>query len=282
MEFLKLDPFPSVTAGGKFSLSTTELQNRTVYAIQLIRGGTFTSAQMKNLEIRAGQKPLVPKVSGDELDLMNDYQGITAVSNYNAVWFGDPTAATIKGQWLGALDMSLYGQDPLQITGEVDGGATAPTLEAWALVGSPKQLMGLDFSEEEAALVTALVPTVLTPSAAVTRQSAQIGIGSRAGGRIRQLHFHHSNLTSVEWRKNNEILHEDLTDAQNDAWQTWQGRSPQTGLYVVDRVINGQQGNAEVTLQPNGQPWPQSIMITTSGSDTIQVYANVLAALSLI
>jgi len=283
MEFVKLDPYPSITAGGKFSLSVNELQGRTVYGLQFIRGGTtFDNADLLNLEVRAGQKPILPKVDGAELKLMNDYQGISAVSNYDFVWFGDPTAATVKGQWIGGLDLSLYGADPLQITGEVHSSASAPTLETWAMVGPPKELMELDFTEEEAALVRALIPTVLSPSASVDRQSQQVGIGSRAGGRIRQIHFHHANLTSVEWRKNNEILHEDLSDAQNDAWQTSMGRSPQTGLYVVDRILNGQIGNAETTLQPNGQPWPQSIMISTSGSDTIQVYADVLAALSLI
>jgi len=281
MDILKLDPFPSIAASSPFSLSTREIAGRTVYAVFFELGGTFTKAQITSLRIRAGQKDVLPKIDGDQLQTINDYQGLTADANYLFHWFCDPLATSVRGEWLGGLDLSIYGSDPLEIRGDV-GAATAPTLQAWAIVGPPKTALGYAFSDAEAHWSRVLVPTVLQPAASVTRQSASIGLGSQAGGRIRQISFLHSNLTSVEFRKNANILWEDLPVALVNAVENSFARSNQTGLYVVDRIVNGAQGEAETTLQPDGTPWPMQVLISTSASDTINVYADLHAPLALI
>lgn len=277
MDFREIKPFPNVAASSPISLSTDELRGSTLFAIGFEQGGTFTKAQLTNLRIKGGGKELLPEIDGDDLQTINDYQGITATSSYLFHFFGDPTARTIRGQWEGALDLSVWGDTPLEITGDI-GAATNPTLQAHVALGAPKAQMGIGLDQVDAAKVRALIPTVVQPAAAVTRAAYAIGLGSEAGARIRALHFFHTNLTSVELRKQSEVLHEDLSIALNDAWQDQFGRVPQSGDYVVDRIIDSNQGEAESTLRNDGTAWPFKVLLTTSGSDTVNVWADVISA----
>jgi hypothetical protein len=283
MDTLKLKPFPNVAANAQFSLSTDELKGPyTLFGLQFEMGGTtFTKSHISDLNIRAGGKDLLSNITGSRLVSLNLYDGFPDDTNYLYHFFGDPAARTIRGQWLGGLDMSIYGNDPLEIRGTI-GAATAPTLAVRALVGPPKLSMGIDFSPAEAAVVRAMMYTLVQPAAAVSRQAQSIGLGSEAGARLRRLSFFHTNLTSVEFRKAGDIKHDDINVAGNASISNQFARDPQSGLYILDRVVDGNAGMADTTLKNDGSPWPFQVRITTSASDTIPVYADVHAPIPLL
>lgn len=281
MDIIKLSQFPNIAANTGFHLTTDEMIEKSVHGLILEMGGTFTKAQINNLRVSVGGKELLPTIDGDDLQKINTYNGHPDTTNYLFIWFGDPTARTIRGQHLGDLDLSIY-RSPVTIEGDI-GAATSPTLQAYAITGVPKQKMDLGFDAIEAAQVRALVRTVLTPSAAVTRKSYPIGIGSEAGARIRQVHFLGANLTSVEFRKSSQIKHDDISVALNSAIQAEYARVAAAGHYVLDRIVDGNQGESESTIRrDDGRPWPFQFNLTTSASDTILTYADVTAAIPLL
>jgi len=219
-------------------------------------------------------------LTGAQLVDMNEYEGLTDVTNFTALFFGDPTARTIRGQHLGDIDFSVY-QKPLGINVQI-GAATAPTLEVLAIVGPPKLDMNAGFDANDAATLRALIRTQIQFNAAITRKSYGLSLGSSPGARLRRASFFHTNLTSVEFKKQSIIKHEDLSIAENAAFQQQYARTPQSGLYVLDRIVDANQGEAEETVRKNGAPWSLELNLTASAGDTVTAYGDVHTKLGAI
>lgn len=273
MDIVKLNPFPAVAANSVAALATDQLRGMSVHGLVFVQGGTFTKAHITKLRIGAGGKNFVNDITGAQLQDLNDYDGFADSTSHLFMWFGDPTARTIRGQHLGDLDLSVHA-GPLELEATI-GGATSPTLQVYAIVGAPKLQMGLGFSDIDAATVRALIRSVITESAAVTRKAVGIGLGSSAGSRIRKIGLFHTYLTSIELKKQGVVKHEDLSDALNDAIQADFGRVPQSGLYVVDRIIDGNQSEAEDTVRRDGTPWNFQLLTSISQADTVYAFADV-------
>ena len=278
MDLLKLNAFPSVAANATSSMTTDQVRGYSVHGIVLERGGTtFPHTDIDSVRVRLNGKDIVNLLTGAQLHAMTDYEGQPNVTNYDFLFFGDPSARTIRGQHLGDIDCSIYDY-PMTI--EVDiGAATAPTLNAYALVGVPKLQMGIGYSKVEAAIIRALPRTVIQPAAAVTRNAYGISIGSSPGARIRRVWFFNSNLTSVDLQKQSLIKWQDVSAALNSAVEQQFVRTPQSGLYVLDRVMDGNQGESETTVSPSGQQWNIQVSLTTSAADTITAWADIFTTL---
>jgi hypothetical protein len=274
MDIVKLNPFPSVAANSVAAMATDQLRGRSVHGLVFVQGGTtFTKAHMTRVRVGAGGKNFVNDITGTQLQDANDYDGYSDTASHVFHWFGDPTARTIRGQHLGDLDLSMHA-GPLEIEVTI-GAATAPTLQVYAIVGDPKLAMGIGFSAGEAAMVRALIRTVITESGAVSRKAVGLGLGSQSGARLRKICFFHANLTAIELKKQGVIKWEDLPDALVDAISADFGRVAQSGLYVVDRIIDGNQSEAESTVDAEGRPYNFQVLLTTSGADTVYAFADV-------
>jgi Viral coat protein P2 N-terminal domain len=277
MNFIKLNPFLGVAATGRATLVTDQLRGMSLHGLLFKRGGTtFTNAHLANINARIDGKDIVSQLTGTQLVTLNKYDGLPDVTNYTALYFGDPTARTIRGEHWGDVDFSVY-QKPLELTVDTSG-ATAPTLEVLAITGPPKKNMGAGFTDVEAANFRALVPTTIQPAAAVSRSSYGISLGALPGAKIRKLGFFHANLTSVDLQKQSFRVWDDVAVADNSALQQQYARVPQSGLYVLDRVFDGNQGEAEDTVNKDGVPWNLQVALTTSGADTINTFADVITS----
>jgi len=280
---VRVNPFNNV---GASSLAQTTYKpvsrQSSLFGFVLTLGGTtFTEAHINHVRVKApGGKDLIPPISGARLRDMFEYEGGSwpAGQDHVPILFGDPFALTKAGRHLGNFDHSVYPGDMLV---EVDiGAATAPTLEAHALVDPPKAQMGLGYTAGEVLLHRALRETVLTPNAAVSNQSVQIGIGSSAGALLKRLHFFHTNLTALRVKKEGLEIFEEISISLNEfIQQDVFARVPQAGLYVYDRVEDGSMREAGTTLGANGQVLNWQFDITTSAGDTITTYADLLATL---
>lgn len=273
MDLIRLNQFPAVAASSRATLVTDQLTDQSVHGLIFERGGgAFTNAHMSNIRVRLDGKDLVNGVSGAQLVDLNEYEGGVDVTNYTCYFFGDPSARTIRGQHHGDLDLSAY-RKPLEI--EVDiGVATTPTLQVYALTGVPKMSMGVGFDQLDAATFRALVRTSIQPAAAVSRASYGISLGSAPGARIRRIAFFHTNLTRVELQKQSIRKWDDIAIALNSAVAQQFARTPQAGLYVLDRILDGNQGEAETTVMQDGRSWNLQVALTTSAGDTINTIAD--------
>lgn len=274
MDLIELPQFPSVAASALSTLVTDRLLGRSVHALVFKRGGgAFTNAHISNMRVRLDGKDVVNGITGAQLVDVNEYEGLTDVTNYTVLPFGDLAARTIRGQHLGDLDLSIY-RKPLEIEVLV-GAATTPTLGVYALCGPAKMDMGIGYTLQEAAQLRALIRTVIQPAAAISRKSYGLSLGSAAGARLRRAYFFHANLTSVEFMKNSQRKWDDVPVALNSAIAQQFARTPQSGLYVLDRIVDGNQGEAETTIKDDGSPQALELNLTTSGADTITTFADV-------
>lgn len=273
MDLIALPQFPSVAASAISTLVTDRLLDRSIHALVFKRGGTFTNSHLSNIRVRLDGKDVVNGITGAQLVDVNEYEGLTDVTGYTVLPFGDLAARTIRGQHLGDIDCSIY-RKPLEIEVNI-GGATNPTLDVYALCGPPKLAMGIGYDATEAAQLRALIRTVIQPAAAVSRKSYGLSLGSGAGARLRRAYLFNTNLTSVEFLKNSQRKWDDIPAALNSAVAQQFARTPQTGLYVLDRIVDGNQGEAETTVKADGTPWSLELNITTSAADTITAFADV-------
>lgn len=279
MDLIRLNQFPSVAAGARSTLVTDQLLDTSLHGLIFERGGgAFTNAHVGNLRVRVDGKDVVNGITGAQLVDLNEYEGLTDVTNYTCLFFGDPTARTIRGQHIGDLDLSIY-RKPIEIEVDVGAGAVNPTLQTYALTGVPKLAMGIGFNELEAANLRALIRSIIQPAAAVTRASYGVSLGSVPGARVRRIGLFHTNLTRVELTKQSLRKWDDVAVALNTAVQAQYARTAQAGLYVLDRIVDGNQGEAETTVQSDGRPWNLQLNLTTSGADTITAFADVLTTL---
>lgn len=274
MDLIKLNAFPSVAANARSTLVTDELIDKSLKGLLFEQDGTaFDKSHIDNIRVRVDGKDIVNGITGAQLTDLNEYEGLTDVTNYFYLPFGDPTAKTFKGQHLGDIDFSLY-RKPIEIEITI-GAATAPTLAVYADVSPISKLaMGVGYTSVEAASFRALIRSILSPTAAVSRQTYGVSIGSAAGGRIRRLALFHSNLASVELKKGSFTKWDDIAIAANNAVAQQFARVPQTGLYVLDRIVDQNQGESEPTVRDDGRPWNLQLALTTSAADTITAFAD--------
>ena len=282
-DIVQIDPFNNVGAN---QLAVTKYRppsnQASLFGVVLTLGGTaFTEAHLNSIRIRApGGKDLIPQISGARLRDLWEYQGGTwpTAQNQVPIMFGDPFARTKAGQHVGNFDHSIY---PGDLTIEIDvGAATAPTLQAHAMVDPPKARMGLGYGEGEVLRHRALIETVLTPSAAVSKQAQSIGIGSSAGALLKRIAFFHTNMTSLQVKKEGLIVFEDVAISLNEFIQRDVfARVPQSGLFVYDRIVDGAVREAGTTVQRDGRIFNWQFELSTSAADTINVFADVLIAL---
>lgn len=283
-DLVKIDPFNNVAAS---SLAVTKYrppsQQSSLFGIILQLGGTaFNESHINSIRVKApgGKDLLTTSLSGARLRDLWEYEGGTwdTARAFVPIMFGDPFALTKSGRHIGNFDHSVYQGD---MTIEVDiGAATAPTLSAVALVDPPKALMGLGYEAGEILRHRALIETVLTPSAAVTNQAQQIGIGSAAGALLRRVAFFHANMTAIRVKKEGLIVFEDVSAALNNyIGENIFARLPQSGLFVYDRIVDGSQRESGTTVQRDGRVFNWQFELTTSGADTIRAWSDVFIAL---
>lgn len=287
MDLVKVNPFLNVGAGAKATTQFEPEGPASLFGLifQMYTGGGGGAGanfvdDLDALTIKHSGKVLVPSVTGARLTDMIEYEGATADNDYFFLGFGDPFARTARGQHLGNFDFTHF---PGRMTIEADIGssATTPSLECWAVLAPPKSLMGHGYTLAEQQAHRALIETILQPAAAVNDKAFDIGLGSEHGALLRRLFNFHSNITRLSVKRQGFDIYEDIP---NDlaAWfqQDVFTRVPQSGMLVWDPIVDGNQSESKSTVNPQtGAPYNYQYRVTTSGSDTITVLADVLTNL---
>lgn len=281
MDLIKLPPFSNVAANVLATLSTTLLNGMNLHGLIFkLSGTTFTRAHLSSIQLRLGGKVLIPQISGTQFATMNAQKGIIDNAGFLSMFFGNPTARTIRGQHLTDLDLSIY-PHPLEFSIDI-GAATAPKLECYALVTPPKMALGMGYGLEEAAILKAYIRTALNYSNAVTKAAADISIGSAAGAVIQSMNLFHSNLTALEVKKQGVVIFENIDDGLNDQVQVNYNRDPQAGLFVWQPTVDHNEGQAVTTVRADGSPYSFNFLLTTSAADNLTVYTEVGSKLGLL
>lgn len=259
-------PFSNVVASGTATNQITA--GRTLENFRVKLGGTaLTKAMLSLVKVKANGKVII-EGSGSDLDKINAYRGESTSASFLDVQFADYSMIAELDRMVGAFDTSLGIQN---ITTEVTiAGATAPTLTP-ILVESAAQ----KDNQGQAAAFAPLISKVLRyPFNIATggRLPVTVPFGPQSGSIIKRLHvFHGGNLTGATVKQDGLVVHESVT-AENSFDQTKAGRVPQTNVYTIDFVLDGNIKKALDTRDARSLEW----LFDFSAADTGTVYVEYL------
>ncbi len=235
-------------------------QGETYDCIMLKLGGTaFVKTDIDEIRINLGGKRIV-EISGSQMDSINSYLGHTANATYLPIWFKEPTARTIVGEDIGGLDTSVsYSSFSM----EVDiGGATDPTLKAFALRSDPKNV------NDGTKLMFRAFLQSQPPAGGAATYNLDLPMGSSDGTLLKRAHFFHTYLTNLEVKKDSVMIWESDALADDQFLQNELTRSTQAGHFCFDPLFRDNQSEAIPTIRDNGQRSNFEWKATFSAADT--------------
>lgn len=259
-------PFSNVVASGTATNQVTP--GRTLENLRLKLGGTtFTKAMISQIKIKANGKVIV-EGTGSDIDKINTYRGHTADASFLDLFFADYQLNNEIDRMVGAFDTSVGISN---ITSEITiAGATAPVLTP-ILIESAAQKA----STGEAAPFAPLISKLLRyPFNIATggRLPVTVPFGPQSGSIIKRLHvFHGGNMTGATVKEDGLVVHESVK-AENEYEQKRFNRVPQTNVYTLDFVADGDIRKALDTRNARSLEW----LFDFSAADSGTVYVEYL------
>lgn len=261
----KLPPLENVGANQTAILPRLPL-GMTYHGIVFKLGGTFTKAQITGIRARLDGKQFVD-ITGSRLDSINQFDGRTADASYLTLPFGEANARTIVGEGIGSIETARH--DLFEM--EVDiGGATSPTLAAWAILGGPKK--DPRYQDYIRAYLTA------THSLGAAGEfNLNVPMGSRVGAEVKRVHYFHANLTKIQTLRDGLYMMQEAETGLLDYIYSELNRSAQSGHAAWDPCWGDDQSDAVPTYRADGTPAVFEHKATVSGSDTVVTVTDLYA-----
>lgn len=256
-------PFSNVVATGTATNQITP--GRTVENFRLKLGGTFTKAMISLLRIKANGKTII-EGTGTQLDMINAYRGESTNAAFLDVQFADYKMLAEIDRMVGAFDTSIGIQN---ITTEVTiAGATAPVLTP-ILVESANQKA----PSGEAAPFAGLMSKILSYPFNVStggKLAVNVPFGPQSGAIIKRFHvFHGGQMTGATVKQDGLVIHESVAD-ENQFDQTKAGRVPQSNVYTIDFVLDGNIKKALDTRDARSLEWLLEFSAASSGTVLVE------------
>lgn len=267
---LKLLPANNVLATGLATIDLSNLLGTSIERIFLQLGGTFTKAMITLIQLKANGK-IIWESTGAAIDARNAYRGITASAAFLTLDFAEIFSKTELGQNLGNIDTTA-GINSLKLEVAI-AGATAPTLQGYAEINLPQTDPAQANSR---ALIAKVARSTITVGAAGTFSLAVPHFAVADGGSLfKRIAIFSANMNALVIKKNGIVI-EDSVKALNDFNQAEYKRVPQTGLYMVDFVVDGNQSQLLNTRDAQ----TMEFLATFSAGETVTIESEVLEPLA--
>lgn len=270
--FNKLKSVSNVAASTTASLTDLPLGMTYLGILLKLGGTTFLKSHLTEIRAYLGAK-MFWQISGDDLNKINNWYKFTAASGYLLMPFYTPNARTLGGEMIGAIDTSIHSSFGLEFD---IGGATAPTLEAYALWAPPKAK-----DDPFKNTIKAMLRATHSPASAA-EHDLKVPIGSKHGGLIKAVHLSHTNVTRFDVKKDGLELQGKADTAPLQYLQTTLNRSTASGLINFDPVFSDNQSEVVSTLRADGQKASFEFLATTSAADTIKSYTEMYTQIELV
>lgn len=261
-------PFANVVATGVATNNVTP--GRTLEVLQLALGGTFTKAMITLFKLKANGRTLI-EATGTELDKINAYRGVSVNASFLDIPFFDEKMFAGLDRSVTAFDTS---NGVSNITTEVTiAGATNPTLRPIVVESAAQK-----DQNGAAAPYAGLVGKILRYPFSIANGGVlpiTVPFGAQSGAIIKRLHvLHGGNMTGATVKQDGMVVHESLS-ADNANMQVRSGRVPQTNMYTIDFVTDGNIRNALDTRDARSLEW----LLNFSAADNGTVLVEYLDAL---
>lgn len=260
-------PFSNVVNTGTATNNVTP--GRTLEVLTLKMGGTFTKAMITGLKVKANGK-VVMEGTGTQLDKIAAYRGVAQDAAYLDLQFADYSMQDEFSRMVGAFDTSL---GIANMTTEVTiSGATSPTLAPILLESAAQK----STNGEAAAFAPILSKILKYPFSVATGGTLPVTVpfGPQSGAIIKRLHVFGVGtllMTGATVKQDGLVIHESLA-AENSAYLTKMGRTPQTNVYTIDFVADGSIRKALDTRDARSLEW----LLTFSGADSGDILVEYL------
>lgn len=279
MQFIRqCEPFLNVAANQRAVLNSKLVLGNVIERVYLVlTGGAFLKSNISSTRTRLNGKVTYGDISGTNVDLMQRYLLLNNTAGFLTIDYTEPVSRSIQGQLMGAINTNAAGVN--DFTMEVDiGAATTPALNAWVQLRTPES-MSVGFDPNTAPLIRGLIPTTI-PITAAGEFQADVNYGAKGQSLIKRLWIYSTILTGLRIKRDSLDVFESVAAALNTYMQLDYGRVAQTGLYVWDPLMDGNQSDAYPTRRPDGLPSNYQFLFTCSGAGALQVYADVYTTLN--
>lgn len=282
--FRKLEPILNVGANQHFVLDTKKVFGNVVERIILDNtgSGALLKANLTNLTVKLNGKNIHGPISAAQETSLNIYKNIVSDAARTTIEFTEQTSRNIQGQLMGAIDTDASGVTSFVVEGDI-GTATTPALTGWVQMRTPASMSAeRGFDPRTRGLISALIPTSVNDSAG-GQFPHDINYGSRGNSLIKRVVIFSSTLTSFQVKADSVDLFEDPSIALVGYLQAENGKDDQSGMYVWDPLMDGNQPDAVLTRQDLGDgrmrerffEW----LFRVSGSGSHTVFADVYTTL---
>lgn len=258
-------PFSNVVATGTATNMITP--GRTIENMRLkLGGGSLTKTMLTSIKLKANGKVFV-EATGLQIDAINKYRGESVNAAYLDIPFADYSMQDEFSRMVGAFDTS---QGIANITSEVViTGATTPTLTPILTESAAQKNMA-----GEAAAFAPLMSKLLSyPFSVATGGTLPVTVpfGAQNGAIIKRLHVYNSGglMTGATVKQDGLVIHESLL-AENDAYNTRMGRTPQTNYYTIDFCSDGAIKKALDTRDARSLEWLFAFSAADSGTVLVE------------
>jgi hypothetical protein len=264
-------PLSNVTASGVATGNITA--GRTIELLQLELGGTaMTKAMISLFRLKANGKTVI-EGSGTNLEKLNAYRGgYTANAAFLDIQFADYSMLSVLDKMVGAFDTT---QGIANITQEITiSGATAPTVKP-LLLESAQQVVANGDAAPYAGILSKILQYPFNISTGGTLPIT-VPFGKTNGAIIKRFHVITNGglMTGATVKQDGLVIHESIT-SENQYLQTKFGRVPQTNMYTIDFVLDGNVAKALDTRDSKSLEW----LLTFSGADSGTVLVEYLDTL---
>lgn len=256
-------PLSNVVPTGTATSQVTP--GRTLENLRLKLAGTaLTKAMIELFRLKANGKVII-EGSATDLDKINAYRGETTDAAFLDVQFADYSMIAEFDRQVGAFDTSMGISN---ITCEVKiVGATAPEITP-ILIESAQQK---DKAGNAAAYAPLISKILQYPFSMATGGTLPVTVpfGPQSGAIIKRLHvIHDGTMTGITVKQDSLVIHESVTD-ENVFDQEKAGRVPQTDMYTVDFVLDGNIKKALDTRDARSLEW--LLKFSAAGSGVVMV-----------
>lgn len=264
-------PYANVVASGVATNQITP--GRVLENLKLKLGGTsLTKAMITDVKIKANGKTII-QGSGTQLEKINAYRGETTNAAYLDIAFADYGLNNEFDRMVSAFDTSV---GIASITSEVTiSGATAPSLTP-ILTESAAQKDKNGAAAPFAPLLTKILQYPFNISTG-GRLPVTVPFGPQNGAIIKRLHVFNTNMTGATVKQDGMVVHESLL-AEIQQEQTRLGRVPQSGMYTIDFVVDGDVKKALDTRDAKSLEWLFDFSAADSGYILVE-YIDILGNL---
>ncbi len=272
------NPFNNVINTGIATLDMNNLLGFCLEGVLLTLGGTtFTKSLITLIQIKANGK-VVFETDGAKLNLSEAQKGNASDATHLFINFMEQTGRTSNAFSAGAWDLSAAsGITSLRMEVTISA-ATSPTLVASAAISAA---LPVDAEKN----VRFLMHRRHRATQVIGASSQKIALSvphidpSGGGSVFKRVLIYASNLTSIQAIRNG-IPDYDHSLTDSNQWQVWNRRMPQTGLFVMDFMLDNMMADRVWDTRPQSGVSQAILYGTFSATETITIETEELISLA--